>query len=110
MKKIIILILTSMLLCGCANKPTEVECDVITIRPYTETHENGLFVKKQSHYDYIEYTYEYNGEIYLDVVRNEIIKIGDRTKALIEERDGVIFSDNLYLSLEEYKKLYNLVD
>lgn len=107
MKKTIILILSSLFLCGCASEPIKAECDVITIRPYSEIYEKGVFTKKQTVYDFIEYTYEYNGEIHIDVIGSEKLKVGKETKVLITDDEGYI-SDNLQLSLEDYKELYNL--
>ena len=107
MKKIIILLLTPMLLCGCANEPIKAECDVITIRPYSISEEKGVFTTKIHTIDYIEYTYEYNGDLHLDVIASENLKVGNETKALITDDEGYIF-DYLQLSLEDYKELYNL--
>ena len=109
MKKTIILILLSLFLCGCASEPIKAECDVITIRPYSISEEKGLFTTKINTIDYIEYTYEYNGELHIDTIRSGDIKIGDKTKVIIEEGENYMF-DNLCLSLEYYKELYNLND
>lgn len=106
MKKIIILILTLMLLCGCADEPIKAECDLLTIRPYSTNVEKGVFTRKEKRIDYIEYTYEYNGKLYLDTIAVGEIQLGDKTIVLIED-DGYIY-DNLQLSLEDYKELHNL--
>ena len=108
MKKIIILLLTSILLCGCADEPIKAECDLLTIRPYSTNVEKGVFTRKEKRIDYIEYTYEYNGKLYLDTIAVGEIRLGDKTIVLIED-DGYIY-DNLQLSLEDYKELHNLND
>lgn len=109
MKKTIILLLTSMLLCGCANEPIKAECDVITIRPYSTVVEKGVFTTKEERIDYIEYTYEYNGKLYIDTIKTFEIKLGDKTKVLIEDGGGYMF-DNLVLSMKDYKELYGVTD
>ena len=99
------------ILTGCG-KSQEKECDVdvITIRPYSVTKEKGLFTAKTEVIDYIEYTFEYDGEIILDTVESFNIKIGDRTKVHVDDDgDGWVWND-LYLSLDDYKKLYGLED
>ena len=106
MKKTIILLLTLMLLCGCANEPVKAECDVITIRPYSTNVEKGVFTRKEERIDYIEYTYEYNGKLHIDTISVGKLQLGDKTKVLIED-DGYIF-DTLVLSMEDYKELHNL--
>ena len=107
MKKTIVLILLSLFLCGCANEPIETKCDVITIRPYSTVVEKGVFTRKEQSIDYIEYTYEYNGCLHLDVIASGDLQVGNETKALITDDEGYIF-DYLQLSLEDYKELYNL--
>ena len=96
-----------ILLTGCG-KSKEIECDVdvITIRQYSVTKEKGLFTTKKNTIDYIEYTFEYNGEIILDTVKPCNLKVGDRTKVhVMDDGDGWVTND-LYLSLEDYKELY----
>ena len=109
-KAIFMVVLSLLLLCGCADESITTECDVITIRPYSEIKERGLFTVKTKTYDYIEYTYEYDGDVIIDNEPTYNINIGDNTKVIVEEfKDGYIL-DNLYLSLEDYKKLYALSD
>ena len=108
MKKMLFVLLLTIFLCGCGNELIKTDCEVITIRPYSVSKEEGLFTTKVNTIDYIEYTYEYNGELHIDTVRSTNLRIGDNTKVLVEESENGIFFDNLYLSLEDYKELYNL--
>ena len=57
--------------------------------------------------DYIEYTFEHDGEIKLKTTYVSNIKIGDETKVIIESEGDWIFCD-LQLSLERYKEIYGL--
>lgn len=99
------------ILTGCGkSQETECDVDVITIRPYSVTEEKGLFTAKKEVIDYIEYTFEYDGEIILDIVKSFNIKIGDRTKVHVDDDgDGFVWNE-LYLSLDDYKELYGLED
>lgn len=102
-----IALILMLLMTGCGDESVITEADVITIRPYTKTLESGVFTVKHKYYDYIEYTFEYDGEIIMDTIYTSNIEIGDETKAIIEEDSGWVFYD-LQLSLEEYKELYGL--
>ena len=111
MKKAMFMFMLSLfLLCGCADETVTAECDVITIRPYSNIKETGLFTTKTIVYDYIEYTYEYDGVLCIDSIETHNIDVGDETKVIVEEfKDGYII-DDLQLSLEDYKKIYALSD
>lgn len=106
-KAVILIILVSILLCGCGSELIKAECDVITIRPYSTVTEKGLFATKTERIDYIEYTYEFAGEVRIDTVKTGYLKIGNKTKVLVEYGNGY-FIDNLVLSIEDYKELYGL--
>ena len=92
---------------GCGNDPIKAECDVITIRPYSTVVESGLFTTKEERIDYIEYTFEYDGEIYLKTVKSQYLKIGSKTKVLITDGENYLFNE-LVLSLSDYKELHGL--
>lgn len=106
-KAVVLIILVSMFLCACGSEPIKAECDVITIRPYSIVNESGLFTTKTERIDYIEYTYEYAGEVRIDTIKTRYLEIGNETKVLVEDVDGYLI-DELVLSLEDYKELYGL--
>lgn len=105
-----ILALLIMSLVGCGDDVTITEVEVITIRPYSTTKQSGLIAVKEEVKEYIEYTYEYKGKIYLDQIRTFDLEVGEKTVVIIEDYgNGTVF-DNLQLSLEDYKKMYGMDD
>lgn len=107
LKKLLALLICTLFITGCSYDPVITEADVITLRPYTVKSESGMFAVKTKTSDYIEYTFEHDGEIKLETIHVPNIEIGDETKVIIENDGDWIFYD-LQLSLEKYKELYGL--
>ena len=108
MKKILlILIVVIVCLCGCTDEPIISTAEVITIRPFSETKEKGIIAVKRKTIEYIEYTFEHGGKTELNRIYASDIKIGDKTEVVIEQYDDWFFSE-LYLTIEDYKELYEI--
>ena len=107
-KLLLVSVILSLILVGCMEY-TYTEAEAITIRLYTETKESGLFTVKHENYSYIEYTFEYDGEIILDKESAENIIIGDKTIVIVTiNENGNYHWSKLQLSIEDYKKLYGM--
>lgn len=105
-----ILLLLVVSLVGCDFETIETEVDVITMRPYSEIKQSGLIAVKEQVHDYIEYTFEYNGKIYLEKTKTIYLEVGEKTAVIVTEfQSGDVLGD-LQLSLEDYKKLYGMDD
>ncbi len=105
-----ILLLLIVSLVGCGSEMIETEVDVITMRPYSVTKQSGMIAVKEEVIEYIEYTYEYKGQIYLDQIMASNLEVGEKTVVIIEDYENGFYFDNLQLSLEDYKKLYGMDD
>lgn len=104
-----ILLLLIISLVGCSNMTTT-EVEVITLRPYSEVKQSGLIAVKETVKDYIEYTYEYDGKIYLEQTRTIYLEVGEKTVVIVTDFGGGDVFGDLQLSLEDYKKLYGIDD
>lgn len=111
MKKIKILLFSMLLvvlLTGCVDSEVY-EVDVITLRVYSETEQSGVFSTKENTYCYIEYTYEFMGELHVDREKTQHIDVGNETKVIVDGRsDGYVYYTNIQLSMDDYKKYYGM--
>ena len=100
--------LLSLILVGCAEDEYH-KADVITFRTYTVTEQSGLFTTKENTYDYIEYSFEYDGELIIERDKTTELDISDETEVIVHiNSHGVYCHSELQLSLEDYKKLYGI--
>ena len=86
-------------------QPVVKEYELISIHPYTEINEHGLFCKKKDTTEYVEYVYESEEGIQIAREFRTAINIGEKDKVLIEG-EGVFKLINVYITLDTYNEMY----
>ena len=79
--------------------------ELISINPYTEIQEYGLFTTKERETKYVEYIYktEKGLEVRTDYKSN--LNIGDANK-VVTEKAGIFTIYTYYVTLDKYNEMY----
>lgn len=85
------------------------EYELISIHPYIEVDEHGIFCKKEDTTEYVEFIYE--SEEGMEIVRDyrTALNIGERNKILVEG-EGIFKLVNVYITLDTYNEMYGAIN
>lgn len=79
--------------------------ELISISPYTEIQEYGLFTKKEKEIKYVEYIYKTEKGIEVRTDLKDSLNIGDANK-VVTEKAGMFTVYTYYVTLDKYNEMY----
>lgn len=79
--------------------------ELISISPYIEIQEYGLFTKKEKEVKYVEYIYKTEKGIEVRTDLKDSLNIGDANK-VVTEKAGIFTVYTYYVTLDKYNEMY----